>query len=144
MQQNPTPKRSLRKAVKSPDAITAPPSVKAPVSTAPTQATPTHARKYEKKSNVKKYIGRTFLLIAVCLVLILYVLFSAIATVANGPSPTIRDLLVLSAMQASATKWVPGLFLPDETVAQIVADSKKINTDTVAIDDYTTSPDTVQ
>ena len=32
----------------------------------------------------------------------------------------LRDLLVLSAMQASATKWVPGLFLDDAVVEEIV------------------------
>ena len=69
----------------------------------------------------------------------LYVLFSAVATVAHGPSESVRDLLVLSAMQASATKWVPGLFLDKETVDTIVANSKKVNTDTVSMEDYGTS-----
>ncbi len=46
--------------------------------------------------------------------------FSLVAVVAYGPSVTIRDMLVLSAMQASATKWVPGLFLSDEEVSAIV------------------------
>lgn len=140
-------KRPLRRAVKAPTDITARPmAAQATVHTEPvtipnSATTPKTERKrrYSKKSSVKKYIGRFFILIGITLVLSIYVLFSVLATVANGPSQTIRDLLVLSAMQASATKWVPGLFLPDETVEQIVADSKKINTDSISIDDYVTT-----
>lgn len=136
MHHSSSPKRPVRRAVKTPDAITPRPMEQG---TVPPPAPPTKARKRKKKSNVKKYIGRTFLLFGTLLVLTVYVLFSALSTVANGPSATIRDALVLSAMQASATKWVPGLFLPKETVAEIVADSKKINTDTISIGDYTTA-----
>lgn len=136
MHHSSSPKRPVRRAVKTPDAITPRPMEQG---TVPPPAPPTKARKHKKKSNVKKYIGRTFLLFGTLLVLTVYVLFSALSTVANGPSATIRDALVLSAMQASATKWVPGLFLPKETVAEIVADSKKINTDTISIGDYTTA-----
>ncbi len=94
-----------------------------------------------KKKGRGKYIARFFLTLLVVILLFVYVLFSALSTVATGPSKTVRDLLVLSAMQASATKWVPGLFLPEETVAAIVADSKKIETDTVSIDDYIKTDD---
>ncbi|MBR5314848.1 MAG: hypothetical protein IKU45_05515, partial [Clostridia bacterium] len=97
---------------------------------------PKTSKPRRKKSNTGKYVGRFFILLGVIVALLVYVIFSAVATVAHGPSETVRDLLVLSAMQASATKWVPGLFLPDETVEQIVANSKKINTDTVSIEDY--------
>ena len=78
-------------------------------------------------------IKKTLLII---LLLAIYVLFSALYTVANGPSSTVRDLLVLSAMQASATKWVPGIFLPSKTVEQIVDNSKKIETDKISIQEY--------
>ena len=130
--------RAPRKAVKKPEDIQrkiagTPPSLD------PVAPTPENSPAKEKSR--KNYIGRAFILLGVVLALLVYVVFSAVATVAHGPSQTIRDLLVLSAMQASATKWVPGLFLPDETVEQIVADSKKINTDTISLSDYA-SPDT--
>ncbi len=98
-------------------------------------------RTYKKKMTVGRVVGRVFLCIAIVIVLFLYSLFSAVAVVAHGPSPTVRDLLVLSAMQASATKWVPGLFLDQETVDKIVADSKVVSKDTVSIDDYVTPSD---
>lgn len=96
-------------------------------------------RKPRKKSKVKKYIGRFFITILVVLVLLVYSVFSLVSAVATGPSETMRDQLVLMAMQASATKWVPGLFLPKETVDKIVEDSKKVNTETDSLDDYITN-----
>lgn len=128
-------KRPVRRAVKSPDDV----KPRAAVVNADDKTEKNHSQppaKRKKKRNAGKYVGRFFILLGVLIVLLVYVVFSAVATVAHGPSQTVRDLLVLSAMQASATKWVPGLFLPDETVEQIVADSKKINTDTISIDDY--------
>ena len=37
----------------------------------------------------------------------------------NGPSPAARDVLTMSLLEASGTKWLPGLFLGNETVRQI-------------------------
>lgn len=99
----------------------------------------TKETKKKKKYNVKKYVGRFFIALLVVLVMVVYVVYALLSTVANGPSQTIRDQLVLSAMQASATKWVPGLFLPKETVDQIVADSKKVSMETISLDEYSSS-----
>ena len=94
-------------------------------------------RRAKKKSGgAGRIVRRALLCLLILLLSALYMLFSAVATVAHGPSETVRDLLVLSAMQASATKWVPGLFLDSETVDSIVENSKKVNTDTVSIEDY--------
>lgn len=37
----------------------------------------------------------------------------------NGPSPAARDVLTMSLLEASGTKWLPGIFLGDEMVQQI-------------------------
>ena len=95
-------------------------------------------REKKKRGGAGRIIRRILLCLLVLLLSALYMLFSAVATVAHGPSETVRDLLVLSAMQASATKWVPGLFLSADTVNEIVENSKKVNTDTVSIEDYGT------
>lgn len=95
-------------------------------------------REKKKRGGAGRIIRRILLCLLVLLLSALYMLFSAVATVAHGPSETVRNLLVLSAMQASATKWVPGLFLSAETVNEIVENSKKVNTDTVSIEDYGT------
>ncbi len=90
----------------------------------------------KQKLTVKKVIGRSFISLGTALLLVIITAFSAGMVVARGPSKTMRDMLVLSAMQASATKWVPGLFLPKETVNEIVENSYRINTDSIDVDDY--------
>ncbi len=51
-------------------------------------------------------------LLVLSLCVIMFVVF-------KGPSPTARDVLTMSLTEASATKWIPGLYLGDELVAQI-------------------------
>ena len=99
-----------------------------------------YSRKTSKKSSFKKYIRRILLTILFALLLTLYSAYTLISAIATGPSETVRDQLVLMAMQASATKWVPGLFLSQETVDKIVADSKTVNTETDSLDDYISNP----
>ncbi len=91
----------------------------------------------KKKLTVKNVINRSLISVGTALLLVIITAFSAGMVVAHGPSKTMRDMLVLSAMQASATKWVPGLFLPKETVKEIVDNSHKINTDSIDVDDMT-------
>ena len=54
------------------------------------------------------------LLVASALVLVLNMVFT-------GPSTAARDMLTMALIEASATKWVPGVFLDDETIAAIRA-----------------------
>ncbi|MBE6709160.1 MAG: phosphodiester glycosidase family protein [Ruminococcaceae bacterium] len=84
-----------------------------------------------------KVIRRSLLSLFTAIILLVATLFGALAIAANGPSPTVRDFLVLSALHASATKWVPGIFLDDEVVDQILKDSQKVNTDVISVDEYT-------
>ncbi|MBO5358530.1 MAG: phosphodiester glycosidase family protein [Clostridia bacterium] len=92
----------------------------------------------KKKLTVKNVINRSLLSVGTALLLVIVTAFSAGMVVAHGPSKTMRDMLVLSAMQASATKWVPGLFLPKQTVKEIVDNSHKISTDSIDVDDIIT------
>lgn len=98
-----------------------------------------NAQKTVRKNTLTlgKVIRRTCLVLLTVLVLAVGAVLALCHTIANGPSPTVRNLLVLSAMQASATKWVPGLFLDDAVVEQIVADSKVIHKDVISLDEYT-------
>ena len=89
-----------------------------------------------KKITAKNIINRSLISVGTALLLIIITVYSAGLVVAHGPSKTMRDTLVLSAMQASATKWVPRLFLSKETVQQIVDNSHKINTDSIDMDEY--------
>lgn len=90
-------------------------------------------------SIVWRVVRRTLLVLFTVILLAVYAVFALCNTIANGPSPTVRNILVLSAMQASATKWAPGLFLDDATVDQILADSRVISTDVLSLEEYAAS-----
>ena len=102
----------------------------------------------KKKSNensasyIGKYIGRFFAVVGALLLFVVVAVFATVGTIAHGPSETIRDLLVQSAMQASATKWVPYLFLPAETVDSIITKSEEVVEDKVSLEDYNSDKDT--
>ena len=78
-------------------------------------------------------------MLATVILLLVATVFSAVAVIAHGPSETVRNTLVLSAMQASATKWVPGLFLDKSVVDGILEDSSKVNKEVISFDDYSNS-----
>ena len=106
-------------------------------------ASPVRTRENPKNKRSGITVGcvvrRTVLVLFTVLLLAVYALLALVNTIAKGPSESVRNLLVLSAMQASATKWVPGLFLDDETVAKIIADSEVISTDVISLEEYAAS-----
>lgn len=87
-------------------------------------------------------IGRSAIVLASVILFAVIAVYSLCFTIAKGPSETVRNLLVLSAKQASATKWVPGLFLDSETIDAILANSEKVETDVISMEDYYSSSDT--
>ena len=91
---------------------------------------------YKKKSRAGVYILRCALVLFTAIILAVSALFAGISVVAHGPSPTMRDTLVQSAMQASATKWVPGLFLSQEVIDAIIASSEDVTKEVISIGDY--------
>lgn len=99
--------------------------------------TPEKPRKKKKKGSLLgRIIRRFFLLVFTTIVLLVVALCLAVNLVFKGPSVAARDLLVMTFLEPSATKWIPGLFLDEETVAaikngeQVEADSSDTVTDT--------------
>lgn len=92
--------------------------------------------KEKKKLTVGKVILRTLASLGTSVLCLVVALVTLLAVVARGPSTTLRDALVLSAMQASATKWVPRIFLSKETVDGIVASSYVDSKLIIDIDSY--------
>lgn len=77
----------------------------------------------EKGNGLLGRLLRRFLLVLVVTVLLLFGDFLLVLNlVFNGPSPTARNQLTMALIEASATKWVPALFIGEETVAEIRAD----------------------
>lgn len=85
---------------------------------------------------VGRVVLRSFACLGTALLYFIVSVFTLVAVIARGPSTTIRDALVLSAMQASATKWVPGLFLSDAEVQKIVDNSYVDSKLTIDMDSY--------
>jgi exopolysaccharide biosynthesis protein/glycosyltransferase involved in cell wall biosynthesis len=87
--------------------------------------------KPKTKLKPRKIVGRFFITVGTSILLIVVLVVSTCFVICYGPSPTLRDMLVISAKQASATKWIPELFLSSDTVDEIMENSKKINADTI-------------
>ena len=87
-----------------------------------------HKKRYNRKrpSRIRTFVLRTLLVFATVIVFLLVSAASILYTAANGPSETMRDMLVVSAMQASATKWLPELFLSSDLVDEIMAKSRDV------------------
>lgn len=96
-------------------------------------------KKKVKKTTAKKLtlgtiIKRIFLSVGTILLAAIITLYSSLLVVARGPSKSLRNMLVLSAKQASATKWVPSLFLSQSTIKEIIENSNDIDTEIIEID----------
>ncbi len=66
-------------------------------------------------------LRRTLLVIFTIVLLLVFGLFLILNTIFNGPSESAKNVLTMSLLEASATKWVPGLFLGAEKVEEIRA-----------------------
>ena len=82
--------------------------------------------KQSKKKKKKKGSGwfgrlirRFFLLLFTIVLLAAAALVLVMNMIFNGPSPAAQEVLTMSLIEASATKWVPALFIGEERVAEI-------------------------
>ncbi len=66
-----------------------------------------------------RIIRRFFLLLFTIVILLVAALVLVMNMIFNGPSPAAREVLTMSLIEASATKWVPALFIGEEMVTQI-------------------------
>lgn len=91
-----------------------------------------------KKGSAGRYIGRAAVCLGTLILMVIVTVYSLLLVIAYGPSESARDLAVNSAMQASATKWVPYLVLSKSKVNEILSKSEDVVQDVVSIDDYNT------
>ena len=78
-------------------------------------------KKKKKKGSglLGRIIRRFFLVLFTVVILAVAALVLVMNLVFNGPSPAARDKLTMTLIEASATKWVPALFIGEDTVAEI-------------------------
>ena len=72
-----------------------------------------------KKGGVGRFFRRFFLCFFTLLILLIVALCLVLNLIFNGPSESARVVLTMSLTEASATKWVPGLFMDQEVVDAI-------------------------
>ena len=86
----------------------------------PVEDVPKKQKKQKKGSGLLgRFIRRFFLLLFTVIILIVAALVLVMNMIFNGPSPAAREVLTMSLIEASATKWVPALFIGEEMVAEI-------------------------
>lgn len=75
----------------------------------------------KKKGNglMGRIVRRFFLVLFTVIIMAVSALVMVLNIVFNGPSPTARNQLTMTLIEASATKWVPALFIGEDTVAEI-------------------------
>jgi exopolysaccharide biosynthesis protein len=90
-------------------------------------------RRRKKKKDVKRTIINVVVRTLISIVTVAGVLLIGACLILNlmfnGPSPAARDVLTMSLKEASATKWIPALFLGKETVSQIENGGKDLFAD---------------
>ena len=87
------------------------------------EALPEKQTKKKKKKGgvIGRIIRRFFLLLFTLIFLLVADLCLVMNLVFNGPSQAACEVLTMSLTEASATKWVPGVFMGDERVEAIRA-----------------------
>lgn len=90
---------------------------------------PNYRRK--KRTSAGTVIKRILITFATFLLMIIVTVFSVCFMITHGPSESLCKMLVISAEQASATKWAPYIFLSKSKVESIMEESKKVNVDEV-------------
>lgn len=89
----------------------------------PSSKAPQTKKQAPKKQSWVKALLKTLFRTVLCLVVVVGLLvgglWMVLNQVFNGPSPAARDVLTMSLLEASGTKWLPGLFLGDAKVELI-------------------------
>ena len=78
-------------------------------------------KKKKKKGGgfLGRLIRRFFLVVFTVVILAAATLVLVLNLAFNGPSPAMQEVITMSLIEASATKWVPALFIGEERVAEI-------------------------
>jgi len=91
-----------------------------------------------------KILGRILFLIIETVLLIALALYGVMYVLVKGPSPSLRDTFVMSVRETSAIGFLANLYLSDEEIAAIEAQTdieEYVEIDTSLIQRPTTSPD---
>ncbi len=90
----------------------------------------------KKRLTAGTVVRRSLLVFFSLLLFVIISVYTLVFAIAHGPSETVRDLLVQAADQASATKWVPYLFLDKSTVKEILDQGEVVSREVISLQDY--------
>lgn len=76
-------------------------------------------KKPSKKKRVAVFFGKLMLILLETVLLLVVALYGVMYVLAKGPSPTARDIFVMSVRETSAAGFLANLFFTDEEIAQI-------------------------
>lgn len=79
------------------------------------------ANKHRYISPLSRFLHRLALVVLTLAVLLAIGLAVMIRTVLTGPSETARNELTVALSESDTTKWIPGIFLEDAVVEQILS-----------------------
>ena len=74
-----------------------------------------------KKKPLKKILAYTIALLTSLILSFLVIIIAVVTVVFYGPSPTARDMLVLTSLETSAMKFVPHLYFSQTKIDAIIA-----------------------
>ena len=80
---------------------------------------PPKKKKKKGRGLFGRIVRRFFLLLFTVIALILVAACLAANLIFNGPSPAARDILTMTLLEPSGTKWIPGLFMDAQTLDSI-------------------------
>lgn len=84
----------------------------------------------KKQHRIARFIGRFFAVLGTTLLSVLLLLVGITYMFCKGPSPTARNMFTTTMLETGALKFVPGLFLSKDEIAEIVNGNSVYQTDT--------------
>lgn len=97
----------------------------------PEQSSPAPKKKKKKGGVLGRIVRRFFLILFTLIFLIVADVILAANLIFNGPSTAAQELLTMTLLEPSATKWIPALFIGEERVAEIKAGNGNTMTEEV-------------
>jgi len=103
-------------------------------------------KKLTKTQKIAIFVGKMLLILAQTALLLVIALYGVMYVLAKGPSPTARDLFVMSVRETSAMGWLANIYFTDEEIAQIenkkeVEDFVDVDTSLIQIPKETQAPE---
>ena len=106
--------------------------------------TPEKPQKSDAYRRILAFVGKLALILVETALLLVITLYGVMYILAKGPSPTARDIFVMSVRETSAIGFLANIFFTEDEIAQIEAEQRiaeYIETDTSLINIQKPQPD---